>query len=519
MFVNPFSPDTVISSTSSSAAVSGLVAGDSSAPVAAANKTALQTALTAGGNVYIATAGTYWIDATLNIGDNTWFHAMPGTIIKTRSAVNASCLKNVNHATASSLATGNKNFVVEDIIFDGNKSGQTTNFSTVDIRYCSHFRFDRCQFNNGLRTGAYHLATQSSNGEGIVLRFCQWGYIDNCHTEYNAYDGFKPRSSSDLFFSNISGLDNGKSLIQICYDPTFSVNAVASPSKRIHVNGGSYVHTTGVPDLSSPTTSGVYLHGAEDCEINGVTVHGARQGIGGVEHMLRNTCTNLNLQTRFATDLDGTSRSAIDCEVAFNGGTVSGNYFGDVTINPVSGASGKFVTFTSGSDSNTIAGIRGSVGGGSGTWTITTASNNNLITGMNITGLSITDTGTNNFFGDKVSIVIAASDETTDLTAGTAKVTFRMPHSMFLTGVVGGLSTAATGGTLLTIDVNEGGSSILSTKLTFDASEKTTTTAATPCVISDKFLALDSEITIDIDAVGSTTAGKGLKVTLLGSRV
>ncbi len=117
------------------------------------------------------------------------------------------------------------------------------------------------------------------------------------------------------------------------------------------------------------------------------------------------------------------------------------------------------------------------------------------------------------------TLIIACSDETTDLTAGTAKVTFRMPYAMTLTAIRGGLSTVATGATLVTVDVNEGGATILSTKLTFDASEKTTTTAATPAVISDAALADDAEITIDIDAVGNTTAGKGLKVTLIGTRV
>jgi hypothetical protein len=68
------------------------------------------------------------------------------------------------------------------------------------------------------------------------------------------------------------------------------------------------------------------------------------------------------------------------------------------------------------------------------------------------------------------------------------------------------------------VDVNDGGTTILSTKLTFDASEKTTTTAATQRVISDTALADDAEITIDIDAVGSTIAGAGLKVYLIGYR-
>jgi len=113
-------------------------------------------------------------------------------------------------------------------------------------------------------------------------------------------------------------------------------------------------------------------------------------------------------------------------------------------------------------------------------------------------------------------IPIACSDESTALTSGVAKVTFRMPCAMTLTDVRASVTTAATGGTLLTVDVNEGGATILSTKLTFDASEKTTTTAATPRVISDSSLADDAEMTIDIDAVGSTIAGAGLKVYLIG---
>lgn len=115
-------------------------------------------------------------------------------------------------------------------------------------------------------------------------------------------------------------------------------------------------------------------------------------------------------------------------------------------------------------------------------------------------------------------IPIACGDETTDLTAGTAKVTFRMPYAFTLTAVRASVTTAPTGGTLLTVDINESGATILSTKLTFDDSEKTTTTAATAAVISDTALADDAEITIDVDTVGSTIAGAGLKVYLIGTR-
>jgi hypothetical protein len=116
-----------------------------------------------------------------------------------------------------------------------------------------------------------------------------------------------------------------------------------------------------------------------------------------------------------------------------------------------------------------------------------------------------------------VEIQLAASDETTALTAGTAKVTFRMPHAMTLTAVRASLTTAQASGSIFTVDINEGGTSILSTKLTIDNTEKTSTTAATPAVISDTALADDAEITIDIDQIGDGTA-KGLKITLIGTR-
>jgi hypothetical protein len=115
------------------------------------------------------------------------------------------------------------------------------------------------------------------------------------------------------------------------------------------------------------------------------------------------------------------------------------------------------------------------------------------------------------------SFVIACSDLTSDLTTGEKSV-FRMPYAYTVEAVRASLTTAATGGTLLTVDINEGGTTILSTKLTIDASETTSTTAATPAVISDSALADDSEMSIDIDAIGSTNTGKGLVVYIIGNK-
>lgn len=113
-------------------------------------------------------------------------------------------------------------------------------------------------------------------------------------------------------------------------------------------------------------------------------------------------------------------------------------------------------------------------------------------------------------------IGLAASDETTAITGGTAKLTFRMPYAMTVTEVRASLNTAQTSGSVVTIDINENGTSILSTKLTIDNTEKTSTTATTAAVVSDTSLADDAEITIDIPQIGDGT-GEGLKVWLIGN--
>ncbi len=115
------------------------------------------------------------------------------------------------------------------------------------------------------------------------------------------------------------------------------------------------------------------------------------------------------------------------------------------------------------------------------------------------------------------AIVVACSDETTALAAGTGKRSFRMPYGFALTDVRAALVTAQSSGSIFTVDINEGGTSILSTTLTIDNGEKTSVTAAAAAAISDADLADDAEITIDIDQIGDGTA-KGLKVTLIGHR-
>lgn len=114
-------------------------------------------------------------------------------------------------------------------------------------------------------------------------------------------------------------------------------------------------------------------------------------------------------------------------------------------------------------------------------------------------------------------IGVAVSDEITPLTTGAAKITFRTPYAMTLTDVRASVNVAPTGSNLI-VDINNSGATILSTKISIDVGEKTSTTASTPPVISGASLADDSEITIDIDQIGSSVSGKGLKVWLIGTK-
>jgi hypothetical protein len=144
----------------------------------------------------------------------------------------------------------------------------------------------------------------------------------------------------------------------------------------------------------------------------------------------------------------------------------------------------------------------------------------------NCTGLPVAGGGTGastaagaraNLQVGQTVLAVACSDESTALTTGTNKVKFINPYgtAFNVTAVVASLSTAQTSGSIFTVDINEAGTSILSTKLTIDNTETNSSTAATPAVISDASIAAYAEIEVDIDQVGDGTA-KGLKVYLIG---
>jgi hypothetical protein len=112
-------------------------------------------------------------------------------------------------------------------------------------------------------------------------------------------------------------------------------------------------------------------------------------------------------------------------------------------------------------------------------------------------------------------LFIGTADESTSITTGTAKITFRLPACTVL-AVRASLKTASSSG-LPTFDINDDGTSILgANKLSIDANERTSTTAATQTTIANPTVADDSEMTVDIDVAGTGAVGWkiGMKVRL-----
>ena len=117
-----------------------------------------------------------------------------------------------------------------------------------------------------------------------------------------------------------------------------------------------------------------------------------------------------------------------------------------------------------------------------------------------------------------LSFIVSLTAEDGDATVADDLAQIRMPFAFELTAVRAFCNTAPTGANLQ-FDIEEAGSTILSTKIEIDATEKTSTTATTPCVLNDTTLANDAIISFNCDQIGSTLAGAGVKLVLIGYEI
>ena len=139
--------------------------------------------------------------------------------------------------------------------------------------------------------------------------------------------------------------------------------------------------------------------------------------------------------------------------------------------------------------------------------------------GCNLIGaFSSTSGGGDSPYKRTTSFVIACSGTTETLTTGTGKMTFRMPYAYTIDSVRASLTSAGGASGTTTIDINEAGSTILSTKITIDYGDLTSVGASAAPVLSDSSLADNAIITIDIDALTGDADEAGLVVYIIGNK-
>ncbi len=102
-----------------------------------------------------------------------------------------------------------------------------------------------------------------------------------------------------------------------------------------------------------------------------------------------------------------------------------------------------------------------------------------------------------------------------DLVADTNIASLVVRHGFTITNVYAHVEVSPTTSGI-TVDINKNGSTILSTKLTIDATESDSATAAAPAVLSTTTLAANDVLSFDIDAVDSGNTAAGLQVSVCG---
>jgi hypothetical protein len=105
----------------------------------------------------------------------------------------------------------------------------------------------------------------------------------------------------------------------------------------------------------------------------------------------------------------------------------------------------------------------------------------------------------------------ALGDMTSALTAGAGKAYWVATYDGTIVGVFGSLMTASGSGGVQ-YDLNVNGASVLSTKLTIDATEISSITAATNAVISSANFSAGDKFTMDVDVEGSSAAGPQINI-------
>jgi len=274
-------------------------------------------------------------------------------------------------------------------------------------------------------------------------------------------------------------------------------NQVLTGNRTVDIDGGSL----SIYDVTNANTSGLNMRmhnhrvraNGNDIQIG---YHAAEAGVatGGSIKFFPLATTN-----------GGTQSAHLDRAADANG---------TLTLANLAGTGGLVLTATSSASTGiTIASTgaiqMGSYGSGTFTgsatkWLAVDASGNVIEEDAPTGGGGGGDAANANF-------IVAVSDEITFLSTGTAKVTFPWPYTgKTITRVRASVASAPTdtaSGTL-NVDINDDGTSILSSVLSIAAGA----TSDTETSFATASPAKDSVMTVDIDTITDTLTGKGLKI-------
>ena len=115
------------------------------------------------------------------------------------------------------------------------------------------------------------------------------------------------------------------------------------------------------------------------------------------------------------------------------------------------------------------------------------------------------------------TIIAAATDESSPISVGGPKTTFRCPYPLDLTnGYIRISLSEAPEGAAFIVDVKMNGVSMFSTQVQIDANQRTSVTSSVPAVLTTTYCPDDAEFTVFVTQVGTIATGIGLKVAITG---
>lgn len=242
------------------------------------------------------------------------------------------------------------------------------------------------------------------------------------------------------------------------------------------------------------------------------TAHASSHVTGGADKIRDATASLDGLMTAaYAAKLDGIETGADVTDAANVGAAIAGatteTTLGDTDEIPfVVGSTLKNIAYSALKTLlNALYAVKGAI----------TGSGLTMATGK-LLGRRTAGTGAIEEIDLPLRLEVPFSDQTSSLTTGT-KITFTWRFgATTLTSTPVDVAEAPTG-SAMQFNVTKNGSTIYSTKPTIDAGETSTSTAATPAVLSTTSIADGDIIAIAIDQIGSTNSGKGGILTFLGT--